>query len=52
MVAIVTYNEANVVAIISILLSMLSVSSKAFVFSIATGLLLSKLNIVVKYTNV
>eukprot|EP01084_Bolivina_argentea_P148080 258967_1 len=43
MVAIVTYNEANTIAIISILLSMLSVSSKAFVFSIATAMNLKQL---------
>ncbi len=35
MIAIVVYNEANIVSIISILLSMLSMASKSFVFSIA-----------------
>ena len=34
MVAIVIYNEANIISIISILLSMLSMASKSFVFSI------------------
>ena len=38
MIAIVAFQEANVLSIISILLSMLSVASKAFVFSIATAL--------------
>eukprot|EP01083_Nonionella_stella_P305506 1066028_1 len=43
MVAIVYFQEANLIAIISILLSMLSVSTKAFVFSIATALNLKQL---------
>ena len=43
MVAIVIYKEANIVAIISILLSMLSVASKSFVFSIATALTMKQL---------
>eukprot|EP01083_Nonionella_stella_P173862 601014_1 len=43
MVAIVYFQEANLIAIISILLSMLSVASKAFVFSIATALNLKQL---------
>ena len=33
MIAIVIYKEANIIAIISILLSMTSVSSKALIFS-------------------
>ena len=43
MAAIVIYEEANVIAIISILISMLSVASKSFVFSIATALTLKQL---------
>merc|ERR1719295_1794171 len=35
MIAIVTYNEANYISIASILLSMLSMASKSFIFSIA-----------------
>eukprot|EP01084_Bolivina_argentea_P059277 108227_1 len=35
MIAIVVYHEANVIAIISILLSMLSMASKSFIFSVA-----------------
>ena len=43
MAAIVIYEEANIVAIISILISMLSVASKSFVFSIATALTMKQL---------
>ena len=43
MVAIVTFKEANIIAIISILISMLSVASKSFVFSIATALTMKQL---------
>ena len=43
MVAIVIYKEANIVAIISILISMLSVASKSFVFSIASALTIKQL---------
>ena len=43
MAAIVIYEEANIIAIISILISMLSVASKSFVFSIATALTLKQL---------
>ena len=43
LVAIVIYKEANIISIISILLSMLSVASKSFVFSIATALNLKQL---------
>ena len=38
MVAIVAFQEANLLSIISILLSMLSVASKAYVLSLATAL--------------
>ena len=43
MVAIVIYKEANLIAIISIIISMLSVASKSFVFSIASALTLKQL---------
>ena len=43
MAAIVIYKEANIIAIISILISMLSVASKSFVFSIATAMTMKQL---------
>ena len=43
MAAIVIYEEANIIAIISILISMLSVASKSFVFSIASALTMRQL---------
>ena len=43
MVAIVVYKEANIVSIISILISLLSVASKSFIFSVAFALTLKQL---------
>eukprot|EP01084_Bolivina_argentea_P227906 384993_1 len=43
MTSIVVYNEANILSIISILISLLSVASKSFVFSIATAITLKQL---------
>ena len=43
LIAIVIYKEANIISIISILLSMLSVASKSFVFSVAFALNLKQL---------
>eukprot|EP01083_Nonionella_stella_P150456 479297_1 len=43
MIAIVVYNEANVIAIISILVSMLSMASKSFIFSVASAITIKQL---------
>ena len=45
MTAIVYFNEPNVISIISIMISMLSVASKSFVLSVSTALTLKVLNI-------
>merc|ERR1712228_733868 len=42
-IAMVLYNEGNIISICSILLSLLSVASKSFVFSIATAMNLKQL---------
>eukprot|EP01083_Nonionella_stella_P133123 404718_1 len=43
MIAIVVYNEANVIAIISILVSMLSMASKSFILSVGSAITIKQL---------